>query len=87
MSPALARSITPGSGAFIALIAAMMTMTAMTIDINLPAIPATAVYLGASITTSQLTVTIFFGGFALGQLVWGPLSDPSGASPVCRSAR
>ena len=51
VSLALARSITPGSGAFIALIAAMMTMTAMTIDINLPAIPATAADLGASLTT------------------------------------
>ena len=28
-------------------------------------------------------VTIFFGGFAVGQLVWGPLSDRSGASPAC----
>ena len=81
MSLALARPITPGSGAFIALIAAMMTMTAMTIDINLPAIPATAADLGASLTTSQLTVTIFFGGFALGQLVWGPLSDRIGRKP------
>ena len=81
MSLALARPITPGSGAFIALIAAMMTMTAMTIDINLPAIPATAADLGASLTTSQLTVTIFFAGFAIGQLVWGPLSDRIGRKP------
>ena len=87
MSPVLARSITPGSGAFIALIAAMMTMTAMTIDINLPAIPATAADLGAAITTSQLTVTIFFAGFAIGQLVWGPLSDRIGRKPACSSAR
>ena len=77
----MARPIAPGSGAFIALIAAMMTMTAMTIDINLPAIPATASDLGASLTTSQLTVTIFFGGFAVGQLVWGPLSDRIGRKP------
>jgi DHA1 family bicyclomycin/chloramphenicol resistance-like MFS transporter len=81
MSHALARPITPGSGAFIALIAAMMAMTAMTIDINLPAIPVTGVDLGASLTTTQLTVTIFFGGFAVGQLIWGPLSDRRGRKP------
>ena len=81
MSVAAARSATPGSGLFIALIAAMMTMTAMTIDINLPAIPATAADLGASLTTTQLSVTIFFGGFAVGQLVWGPLSDRRGRKP------
>lgn len=77
----MARPITPGSGAFIALIAAMMTMTAMTIDINLPAIPATAADLDASLSTAQLTVTIFFAGFAVGQLVWGPLSDRIGRKP------
>ena len=81
MSLAAARPATPGSGAFIALIAAMMTMTAMTIDINLPAIPATAADLGASLTTTQLSVTIFFAGFAVGQLVWGPLSDRIGRKP------
>jgi MFS transporter, DHA1 family, multidrug resistance protein len=77
----MARPIRPGSGAFIALIAALMAMTAMTIDINLPAIPVTAEDLGASLTTTQLTVTIFFGGFAVGQLVWGPLSDRIGRKP------
>jgi MFS transporter, DHA1 family, multidrug resistance protein len=81
MISAVARPITPGSGAFIALIAAMMTMTAMTIDINLPAIPVTAADLGASLTTTQLSVTVFFGGFAIGQLVWGPLSDRRGRKP------
>ena len=75
----MARPITPGSGAFIALIAAMMTMTAMTIDINLPAIPVTAADLGASLTTAQLTVTVFFGGFAIGQLVLGASLRPARA--------
>ena len=59
----------------------MMTMTAMTIDINLPAIPDTALDLNASLTAAQLTVTIFFGGFAVGQLFWGPLSDRLGRKP------
>jgi DHA1 family bicyclomycin/chloramphenicol resistance-like MFS transporter len=74
--------IRPGSPAFIALIAAFMTMTAMTIDINLPAIPLTAVDLGTSLTTAQLSVPLFFVGFALGQLVWGPASDRFGRKPA-----
>jgi DHA1 family bicyclomycin/chloramphenicol resistance-like MFS transporter len=74
--------VAPGSGAFIALIAALMTLTAMSIDINLPAIPATARALGAGLTTTQLTVTLFFGGFAVGQLVWGLLSDRTGRKPT-----
>ena len=57
----------------------MTAMTAMTIDINLPAIPVTATDLGTSLTMAQLTVTVFFGGFAVGQLLWGSLSDRSAA--------
>ncbi len=74
-------AIVPGSGPFIALIAAMITLTAMSIDINLPAIPGTAEALGSSLTTAQLTVTVFFAGFAFGQLLWGALSDRFGRKP------
>ena len=77
----MAGAVVPGSGAFIALIAAMTAMTAMTIDINLPAIPVTAADLGTSLTMAQLTVTVFFGGFAVGQLLWGSLSDRIGRKP------
>ena len=76
------RPLAPGSAGFIALIAAMMTITAMSIDINLPAVPTTAEVLGASLTTAQLTVTLFFLGFAVGQLLWGSLSDRVGRKPT-----
>lgn len=76
------RHVRPGSAAFIALIAALMTMTAMTIDINLPAIPALADDLGTTLTAGQITVTIFFYGFALGQAFWGPCSDKVGRKPA-----
>ncbi len=75
------RAIVPGSGPFIALMAGMITLTAMSIDINLPAIPGMAHALGSSLTTAQLTVTVFFAGFALGQLMWGALSDRFGRKP------
>ena len=67
-----------GSRPLIALLAAFLTMTAMSIDMNLPAIPAIARGLDATLTASQLTVTLFFAGFAAGQLVWGPMSDRFG---------
>jgi DHA1 family bicyclomycin/chloramphenicol resistance-like MFS transporter len=74
--------IRPGSLAFVLLMAALMSMSAMTIDINLPAIPATAHDLGAPTRLAQLTVTVFFVGFALGQAVYGPVSDRFGRKPV-----
>lgn len=74
--------VAPGSGAFVALIASVMTVTAMTIDINLPAIPAMVETLGTDLTRAQLTVTTFFLGFALGQAIWGPLSDRYGRRPA-----
>jgi DHA1 family bicyclomycin/chloramphenicol resistance-like MFS transporter len=74
--------IRPGSLAFVLLMAGLMSMSAMTIDINLPAIPATAADLRAPTQLAQLTVTVFFVGFALGQAVYGSLSDRFGRKPV-----
>ncbi len=82
-APAAARKgPTPGSAAFVVLIAAILTMSAMTIDINLPAIPATAAAFQASETKAQLSVAVFFVGFALGQAFFGPVSDRFGRKPV-----
>ncbi len=72
----------PGSAAFVVLIAAVLTMSAMTIDINLPAIPATAAAFATSPTKAQLSVSLFFVGFALGQAGFGPLADRFGRRPV-----
>jgi MFS transporter, DHA1 family, multidrug resistance protein len=72
----------PGSATFVILIAAILTMSAMTIDINLPAIPATAAAFATSETKAQLSVAVFFLGFAVGQAFFGPLSDRFGRKPV-----
>ena len=48
------------------------------IDMYLPALPAVADDLGASITEVQATLTVYFAAFGLSQLVWGPLSDQFG---------
>lgn len=50
--------------------------------IFLPALPLVAQDLGASSATVQLTVSLYIVGLALGQLVYGPLSDRFGRRPV-----
>ncbi len=67
---------------FVLLVAGLMTMSAASIDINLPALPATASELGSGLAAAQLTVTAFFVGFAAGQALAGPLADRHGRRPV-----
>ncbi len=47
-------------------------------DMYLPTIPMLATDMNTSVTTMQLTVSIFFGGLAIGQLFYGPLADAYG---------
>jgi len=67
---------------FIALLAWLMALTALSIDIMLPALPEIGRDLGASSDNErQLVVTTYLLGLALGQLVWGPISDRIGRKP------
>ena len=64
---------------FMALMALLMSMTAMSIDIMLPALPEIGASLGAPDTAQlPLVVTVFMVGMAIGQLLWGPLADRFG---------
>jgi DHA1 family bicyclomycin/chloramphenicol resistance-like MFS transporter len=59
--------------------ALLMSMTAMSIDILLPALPEIGATLGVPDTSNlPLVVTVFMLGMSIGQLVWGPLSDRLG---------
>ena len=59
--------------------ALLMSMTAMSIDIMLPALPEIGASLGVRDTSQlPLVVTVFMLGMAIGQLVWGPLADRFG---------
>ena len=54
----------------------------MATDLYLPALPALTQAFDAGYSQVQLTLSIFFIGFAIGQLVYGPLSDRFGRKPV-----
>lgn len=60
----------------------MIALPALGTDLYVPALPALAQALGADADAAQLTLTTYFIGLAIGQLLWGPLSDRFGRKPV-----
>ena len=68
---------------FIPLTALLVSLTAMSIDILLPALPRIGATFGiAGANDQQLVVTSYFLGLAGGQLFYGPLSDRFGRKPL-----
>jgi DHA1 family bicyclomycin/chloramphenicol resistance-like MFS transporter len=51
------------------------------VDLTLPAMPRYGAELGASVTLTQLTLSVFSLAFALMHLVYGPLADRHGRRP------
>jgi DHA1 family bicyclomycin/chloramphenicol resistance-like MFS transporter len=68
---------------FVGLTAALMALTALSIDIMLPALPQIGASLGVtSENDRQLIVILYMAGFSLGQVFFGPLSDHFGRRPM-----
>lgn len=68
---------------FVCLTASLMALTALAIDIMLPALPDIASSFGVqSENDRQLVVILYMAGFALGQIFFGPLSDHFGRKPM-----
>ena len=70
-------------GEFVAFVAAAMALNALAIDVMLPALPMLAESLQLQNSNDrQLVIVVYLGGFAVSQLVFGPLSDRFGRRPV-----
>ena len=68
---------------FVALMACMTAMVALSIDAMLPALATIAHDLGAQrANDSQLIVSLIFLGLSIGQIFYGPLSDSTGRKPA-----
>ncbi len=81
-SPAV-RAAMPRFPEFVMMMAALMALTALSIDIMLPALPLIRDDMGlADPNQQQLVVTLYMFGFAVGQIVHGPISDTFGRKPV-----
>ena len=72
----------PGSRRLLAVLGLLTALPSLSVDIGLPAMPALAAALGARPGEVQATLSAFLIGFALGQLVHGPVSDRVGRRRV-----
>jgi len=68
---------------FVALMASLMSIVALSIDALLPALPEIGTALSVqNPNDNQLLVTMIFLGLGFGQLIFGPLSDSFGRKPI-----
>ena len=68
---------------FVALMASLMSIVALSIDALLPALPEIGEALGVStVNDNQLLITMIFLGLGFGQLIFGPLSDSFGRKQI-----
>ncbi|MEQ8396276.1 multidrug effflux MFS transporter [Thalassobaculum sp.] len=79
MLPASFQATRPGS---IALLTFMVALNQMSMGLYLPSMPTMAGALGTTVGQVQLTLTVFIAGFAVSQLVWGPVTDRFGRRPA-----
>lgn len=74
--------LTPTSFACTLSIALLVALGPLATDMYLPALPGLANEFSTSAGRVQLTLSLFLAGFALAQIVYGPLSDRFGRKPV-----
>lgn len=72
----------PGSGALILVLALLTAMGPLSTDMYLPSLPAIGAAFATDAGQVQLTLSVFLVGFALGQIVYGPVADQYGRKPV-----
>jgi DHA1 family bicyclomycin/chloramphenicol resistance-like MFS transporter len=72
-----------GFGEFVALMAMLTALVALSIDMVLPSLPAIGASLGvARPNDNQWVISLFFLGFGVGQFFYGPFSDTAGRKPA-----
>ncbi len=76
----------PGTRSLTTLLAMLTALGPMSMDIYVPSLPDIARVLEAPTARVQLTISSYLIGFAVGQVIYGPLSDRHGRRPVLLAA-
>jgi MFS transporter, DHA1 family, multidrug resistance protein len=77
-----AMTLKPGSAALILVLALLTSMGPLATDMYLPSLPAIAAAFATDAGQVQLTLSVFLVGFAVGQIIYGPVADQYGRKPV-----
>lgn len=79
----MSRTAIPVTSAYyVVMLGLMSALPPFGIDVGLPAIPSLMSDLHVTMTQATQTLTLFLVGFALGPVLFGPLSDHYGRKPV-----
>lgn len=70
------------SAGLVVILGLLAMLMPLSIDMYLPALPQIAREFGVSAGSVQMTLNLYILGFALGQLIYGPLADSFGRKPV-----
>lgn len=76
----------PDTFALTALLSLLTALGPLAVDMYLPSFPEIGRALAASPATVQLTLSLYMVSYAVGQVIYGPLSDRYGRVPVLRAA-
>ncbi|MCO5108066.1 MAG: multidrug effflux MFS transporter [Burkholderiaceae bacterium] len=76
------RASTDASAALLFLLTGFLALQPLSTDLYLASLPALRGHFSESVSSVQLTLSAFLAGFALSQLIAGPLSDRFGRRPV-----
>lgn len=83
MNDEVRRSLGMSLAEFVAMMAMLMAVTALSVDIMLAVLPQIAADYGlADANQQQYMVTVYLGAFAAGHIFAGPMSDRMGRRPV-----
>ncbi|WP_297198318.1 Bcr/CflA family multidrug efflux MFS transporter [uncultured Pluralibacter sp.] len=68
--------------AIVVILGLLAMLMPLSIDMYLPALPVIATQFGVAAGSAQMTLSTYILGFALGQLLYGPMADSLGRKPV-----